>query len=458
LQEEIEMRFVFRTALMIGLAAAASADVVIVQDSGGTNPNTLGFAGAFGGTAPGTLMNGAWNISGGPWNTNYDIRNLTSADISNLTSAATWTLTATFANLSTNTSPTYPGAPASCGSEVSVSVGGLRFTLNLCADGQGNQVLTLDPFTGSPNYTIKGLGTGSVTLSLIFNNTTHTADAYVNGIDMIKGFLGGSEYTGTFLLFGGENGSFTNVELSYATPAPTGPTVSVVANAEGESPTIAPNTWVEIKGSNLAKTGDMRTWQGSDFVNNQMPTQLDGVSATVNGKSAYVWYISPAQVNILTPPDAMQGSVNVVLTNNGVASAAFAAQAQTLSTSFFVFDATHIAATHLNGSYIGPTTLYPGSTTPALPGETVVIFANGFGATSIPVVSGSSAQSGTLATLPVIMIGGVQAMVLYAGLVAPGEYQFNVVVPATLANGDQPITATYNGATTQAGTVLTVHN
>ncbi len=26
----------------------------------------------------------------------------------------------------------------------------------------------------------------------------------------------------------------------------------MVANAEGESPTIAPNTWVEVKGSNLA--------------------------------------------------------------------------------------------------------------------------------------------------------------------------------------------------------------
>jgi uncharacterized protein (TIGR03437 family) len=452
------MRFVFRAALMIGLAAAASADVVIVQDSGGMNPNTLGFAGAFGGLAPGIAMNGAWIISGGPWNTNYAIRNLTSTDISNLISAPSWTLTATFANLSSNTSATYPGAPSSCGSYADVSLGGLRYSLNLCADGQGNQVLTLDPFTGGPNYTIRGLGTGSVTVSLIFNKTTHSADAYVNGVDVIKGFLGGSEYTGTFVAFGGENASFTNFELSYATAAPTGPTVSVVANAEGESPTIAPNTWVEIKGANLAKSGDMRTWAGADFVNNQMPTQLDGVSATVNGKSAYVWYISPAQVNILTPPDAMQGSINVVVTNNGVASAAFAAQAQTLSTSFFVFDTTHIAATHVNGSYIGPTTLYPGSTTPALPGETVVIFANGFGTTSIPIVSGSSVQSGTLATLPVIMIGGVQATVLYAGLVAPGEYQFNVVVPATLANGDQPITATYNGATTQAGTVLTVHN
>ena len=40
----------------------------------------------------------------------------------------------------------------------------------------------------------------------------------------------------------------------------------------------------------------------------------------------------------------------------------------------------------------------------------------------------------------------------------PGEFQFNVVVPAGLANGDQPITATYNGVSTQAGALLTVHH
>jgi hypothetical protein len=90
------------------------------------------------------------------------------------------------------------------------------------------------------------------------------------------------------------------------------PGIAKVANAEGESPTIAPNTWVEIKGSGLSLTGDSRIWQTTDFVGNQLPTQLDGVSATVNGKPAYLYYISPSQVNILTPPDAIPGAVQVV--------------------------------------------------------------------------------------------------------------------------------------------------
>ena len=233
-----------------------------------------------------------------------------------------------------------------------------------------------------------------------------------------------------------------------------------MANAEGGLTTIAPNTWVSILGSNLGPAGDTRTWGNSDFATGQLPTNLDGLSVTVNGVPAYVYYISPTQVNILTPPNAISGSVPVQVSDNGVISANFMVQAQAESPSFFVFGGgPYIAATHANGSYLGPTSLYPGLTTPAQPGETIVMYANGFGSTSAPVVAGSETQSGTLSPMPVITIGGVPAMVTFAGLTAaPGEFQFNVVVPPSLASGDQPTTATYNGLTTQAGTLITVQH
>jgi uncharacterized protein (TIGR03437 family) len=190
-----------------------------------------------------------------------------------------------------------------------------------------------------------------------------------------------------------------------------------------------------------------------------MPAQLDGVSVTVNGKSAFVYYISPTQVNILTPPDAIAGPVQVRVTNGGVPSAAATVPAQAASLSFFVFNGgPYVAAEHTNGKFLGPASLYPGLTTPAKPGETVVLYANGFGPTSTPVVSGSMVQGGTLSPLPVIKIGGITATVQFAGLIFPGEFQFNVVVPAAIADGDQPITATYNGAATQAGTLIAVQH
>ena len=242
------------------------------------------------------------------------------------------------------------------------------------------------------------------------------------------------------------------------TPGST-PVIGAIENAEGGNLTIAPNTWIEIDGANLAPAGDSRIWQNADFIGGKMPTQLDGVSVTVNGKPAFVYYISPTQVNILTPPDAMQGSVPVALTASGSTTELFIAQAQALSLSFFVFNGgPYVAAVHANGSFIGPTTLYPGATTPAKPGETILLYANGFGSTSSPIVTGSKTQGGTLSPAPVIQIGGATANVQFAGLVAPGQFQFNVTVPSGLADGDQPIVAVYQGAATQSGTLLTVQH
>jgi uncharacterized protein (TIGR03437 family) len=239
--------------------------------------------------------------------------------------------------------------------------------------------------------------------------------------------------------------------------APT-PVITKVANAEGETPTIAPNTWVEIKGVNLGPANS-RIWQGSDFVNNLLPIELDNVSVSINGKSTFVYYISATQINALTPPDLALGPAQVQVKYNGAASPVFAVQAQPLSTSFFVFNGgPYVAATHLDGSYIGPPSLFPRITTPAKPGETIVLYANGFGPTSEAVASGSEVQSGILSLLPVVKVGGIAANVSFAGLVAVGQYQFNVDIPSAVPDGNATITATYNGSTTQAGTLITIQH
>ena len=237
------------------------------------------------------------------------------------------------------------------------------------------------------------------------------------------------------------------------------PAISLVANAFGESPTIAPNTWVEIKGTNLAPPGDIRSWQGSDFVNTQLPISLDGVSVTMNGKNAFVYYISANQINVLTPVDLTPlGSVQVVVTVNGVASSAFASQAQPISPSFFLLSGgPYVTAIHLNGSLVGPTSFYPGRGAPARPGEVIEIYANGFGMISPPAVNGLDSQMGNLPTLPLVKIGGAAAAVVqFAGLVLPGLYQFNVVTPASAQAGDNAITASFNGVNTQPGALLTI--
>ena len=232
-----------------------------------------------------------------------------------------------------------------------------------------------------------------------------------------------------------------------------GPVLTLVANAFGDAPTIAPNTWVELKGTALSSTS--RIWQGADFVNNLMSTQLDAVSVTVNGRRAFVYYISSTQVNILTPPDDLSGTVQVQLTN-AAGSSAMNVAAQTASPSFFVFDGVHVTATHLNGNLIGPETLYPGASTPAAPNETIILYANGLGATSSPVVGGAITQGGTLSQFPILNIGGIPATVSFAGLISPGLFQLNVLVPPSVPDGDNALTGTYNGQAMQTGVILDV--
>lgn len=235
----------------------------------------------------------------------------------------------------------------------------------------------------------------------------------------------------------------------------TGPEIAEVANAESGIPIIAPNTWIAINGANLAR--ESRFWQLTDLLSGHLPTQLDGVSVTVNGKSAYVYEISPSQLIVLTPPDAISGAVSVVVTNIGSASAPFNAQAASISPSLFVASGgQYVASTPSFAGVLGLLTLVPGFATPVRPGQVVSLFGNGFGPTSTPVVSGSLFQFGSLSPKPAIAIGGVAATVQSAGLVAPGVYQFNVVIPSGLADGDQPIVATIDGETTQPGTFLTI--
>jgi len=213
-----------------------------------------------------------------------------------------------------------------------------------------------------------------------------------------------------------------------------------------------------VKGVNLAPAGHTRIWAGPDFVNNQLPTQLDGVSVTVNSKPAFVYYISPTQLNILTPPDSLSGTIAVQVTNGGVKSNVVNLPGQALSLAFFTFDATHVTATHADGSLIGPVTLYPGLSTPAKPGETIIVYANGFGTTTVPIVSGGVTQSGTLTGMPIVGIGGFVASVPFAGLVAPGEFQFNIVVPSSAPDGDLGISAAYDNAFTPSSATLAVQH
>ncbi len=233
--------------------------------------------------------------------------------------------------------------------------------------------------------------------------------------------------------------------------------INSVVNGASFRPGIASATWITIFGTNLSQT--TRLWTNSDFVSDNLPTQLDGVSATVNGSPAYVSYVSPTQVNVLVPDDGTVGQVQVQLTTAQGASNSFAVGKQEMAPTFFQFSGTkYAAATRANGTYVGKPGLIQGGTfAPAKPGEIISLWGTGFGLTDpwLPAAK-LVTHAASLANSVTILIGGQQAHVSFAGRSASGLDQFNITVPATLADGDQSLLARIGGVQTQGGVFVTV--
>ncbi|MDQ6679213.1 MAG: IPT/TIG domain-containing protein [Acidobacteriota bacterium] len=218
---------------------------------------------------------------------------------------------------------------------------------------------------------------------------------------------------------------------------------------------IAPNTYISIFGSNLAST--TRVWAGSDFGASgaKLPTSLDGTSVMVNGKPAYVEYISPTQINAITPSDSAAGSgVTVRVSRNDQTSDSTTITLSSVAPGFFTFDGKYVAAAATRAGtnvFIGKTGLFPSApnlTTPAKPGETITLYGTGFGPTSPAIADGLVTDKiYNLSPTPVINIGGSPAAVGFAAL-TPGfaqVYQFNVTIPASAPDGDLQIFAQASG-------------
>ncbi|HLK67354.1 MAG TPA: TIGR03118 family protein [Bryobacteraceae bacterium] len=216
---------------------------------------------------------------------------------------------------------------------------------------------------------------------------------------------------------------------------------------------LAPNSFVAIKGTDLAVT--KRSWTKADFgsTGTSLPTSLDGVSVTVNGETAYIQSISPVQITMLTPPDlATFGNIPLVVNNNGLTTT-LTVSVQPVAPAFFLADtAGHIDANHASGAPI--TTANPASA-----GEIISLFGTGFGVTNPPATAGQvPSGAAPLLTLPTVTFGGTSATVLFAGLVGPGLFQINVVVPSGLTNGDVPVVATALGTNSPSGATISVKN
>lgn len=246
-----------------------------------------------------------------------------------------------------------------------------------------------------------------------------------------------SEDPGTLYFTAGIGGGPNNdpVEshglLGSIQPAPSFLTTNVSSGAAGTPGVIAANTWVAIKGSALSPVTAAWTVTGAT-----LPTApVGGVSVTVNGEAVSVSAVSSQQINFLVPADIPLGNAKIVVSSNSLTSAPVPVVVAALAPAFFPLGTvaasghTYITATHANFGILAPPNFISANVTssPAAAGETIVLFGTGFG----PTINGQLA----LPVPPTVVIDGFAANVLFAGMISPGLYQFNLVVPQSVGKG-----------------------
>jgi uncharacterized protein (TIGR03437 family) len=267
--------------------------------------------------------------------------------------------------------------------------------------------------------------------------------------------------------------------LQYTVQCTTGvPSISSIdsASAYGGYPYFASGSWLEIKGNQLGDPADPRLmaggqWATNDFNGANAPTSLDGISVSINGKAAYVAYISPGQINVQTPEDTASGKVPVtVATCRGTtAPFNFAKQASApglLAPASFAINGTqYMAATFASdGAYVlnrAAGAALGLNSRPAKPGDVLIAYGVGFGDVTPTVVPGAIAgQSNALVNAVTFAFGSTNAALSYAGLATTfvGLYEFYITVPSGLQNGDYQINVTQGGTALPQTLFLTIQN
>jgi uncharacterized protein (TIGR03437 family) len=238
------------------------------------------------------------------------------------------------------------------------------------------------------------------------------------------------------------------------------PTVDAGGVVSGASfqPGIVPGSWVTIKGTNLSPvTSD--TWDKA-IVDGKLPTSLDGVSVNMGSKDAYVYFISPGQINVQAP-DIGTGQVPVMVKTPGGTSLAVTANVTAQAPAFFQWPGSQAVATrNSDASLAVKDGTFAGATTAAAkPGDVLILWGTGFGPTTPPVAAGIQVPADKLYSVTATVKLGTTDVQVFGGALSPGYaglYQIAIQVPANMADGDYPIKATVAGITSPDGVILSV--
>ncbi|MBZ5619028.1 MAG: CHRD domain-containing protein [Acidobacteriia bacterium] len=213
---------------------------------------------------------------------------------------------------------------------------------------------------------------------------------------------------------------------------PAKPAVSGAAATSSTVTTTAPGAILSIYGTGLATyTSDLNGFNQAT----QLATSMNGVTATIGGLKAPIYFVSPGQLNVQVPFEVASGTQPIVVTSAGGASPATTEANVTIASvapSIFIVDQTNSLGAVVKNSDFSLIT----PSNPVKAGDVIVVFSTGLGQTTPPAQTGVLLQppaggfnnTGTVSAT----IGGQTAAVVYS-IASPGFaglYQTAVTVPA----------------------------
>jgi uncharacterized protein (TIGR03437 family) len=211
-----------------------------------------------------------------------------------------------------------------------------------------------------------------------------------------------------------------------------------VVNGASFQPQTTAGSWATALGNfaNVANT----TASASPI-----PKVLNGVTVTVDGVDAPVYFVSAQQINFLMPVQTQPGMRPVVVktasgTLNGTARVMSAAPG------IFVQD----AANPPKGAVLNQDSSLNTSGNPARRGQVIQIYGTGGGKTTGGTVEDGAPVNGLISTTstPQVFIGGVEAKVQFSGLTPglAGVWQVNAFIPDnTFLTGRVPVQVFVDG-------------
>jgi uncharacterized protein (TIGR03437 family) len=212
---------------------------------------------------------------------------------------------------------------------------------------------------------------------------------------------------------------------------------------------VGQGTILQIFGSNLSASAMQATMA-------PLPTALGGTSVTIGGIAAPLYYASPNQIDAQLPYELVPGnSYQVFVNNNGAIGVPNAIQIAAATPGVAASASGQIIAQHANYSLVS-------ETSPAVPGQYLVIYLSGLGLTNHAVADGAAAPNSPLSNplvAPTLTLNGTGIPISFAGLTpsAVGLYQINFQVPPGTPNGNWQLVVSQGGQSSNP-VILPVHN